>query len=605
MLTGWAARARGRILPAEWRPQEGMTEPPDPLSHRIGAVVLAAGQGTRMRSQLPKVLHPLAGQPMALHVLDALAAAGSAEVVLVVGHGADQVRSAIGERARYAAQPEQLGTGHAVQQAMPHLSADVERVVVLYGDTPLLTAETLRRLIAARHGPDKNSLPTGQRAGRDVAEQTIEAPPRIAGPGGPASAPPRIGGLGGPIAPPTPGGPGGRTPPRIGGPGGRTVPTLTLLTMEVPDPTGYGRVVRDAGGRVTGLVEERDAPPEQRAIREVNVGAYVFDAAWLRARLPGLQRSANGEYYLTDLVGLAAREGREIATVALADPDEGLGVNDRVQLARAEAVLRDRVRERLMRAGVTMTDPATVYVDATVEVGPDTVLHPHTFLRGRSRIGAGCEIGPSTQVEDSEVGDRCRVVWSLVEGATLATDVQVGPFAHLRPGARLARGVQVGNYAEVKNSVLHENVQQHHFSYLGDAELGRDTNVGAGTITCNFDGVAKHPTRIGERVFLGSDTLLVAPVQLGDGSATGSGAVVTRSVPAGKLAVGVPARVQRDWIAPPAPGAARPAQAEKTPAMVLQAMADLGLDVPPELLRAGEPDPQEPAAPTLSESEDA
>ncbi len=437
-----------------------MSEAADPLSPRVGAVVLAAGQGTRMRSQLPKVLHPLAGQPMALHVLDALDAVGVAETILVVGHGADQVRAVVGARARFADQPEQLGTGHAVQQAMTALDAATERVLILYGDTPLITAATLRRLLSARS----------------------ETPEEAAGAAG--GEPPVAASAGG----------SGRG---AGAAGSSSPPTLTLLTMTAADPTGYGRVQRDAAGRVAALIEERDATPAQRAIAEVNVGAYVIDAAWLRAKLPTLRRSPSGEYYLTDLVGLAAAEGRAVAAVRLADPVEGLGVNDRAQLARAEAVLRDRVRQRLMREGVTLIDPATVYVDATVAVGPDTVLHPHTFLRGRTRIGAGCTIGPSTQVDDSDVGDRCRIMWSVVEGATLADEVQVGPFAHLRPGARLARGVQIGNYAEVKNSVLHEQVQQHHFSYLGDAEVGRETNVGAGTITCNFDGVNKHPTRVG------------------------------------------------------------------------------------------------------------
>ncbi|HEY7062123.1 MAG TPA: bifunctional UDP-N-acetylglucosamine diphosphorylase/glucosamine-1-phosphate N-acetyltransferase GlmU [Chloroflexota bacterium] len=546
-----------------------MSEPADPLKPRLGAIVLAAGQGTRMRSQLPKVLHPLAGQPMVLHVLDALAAAGVAQTVLVVGHGAEQVRAVVGDRARYAVQAEQLGTGHAVQQAMPHLDPAIERVVVLYGDTPLLTAETLRRLVAATEASTEveNSAPPAAHAAESV--------------GAPAAA--------------------AASPPIVGGPS-PAPPTVALLTMEVPDPTAYGRVVRDAAGRIMGLAEEKEATPEQRAIREVNVGAYVIDAAWLRAALPTLERAPSGEYYLTDLVQRATAEGRPIAAVRLADAVEGLGVNDRVQLAQAEVVLRGRVRERLMRAGVTLIDPGTIYVDATVEIGPDTVLQPHTFLRGRTRIGADCEIGPSTQLDDTEVGDRCRVWWSVLEGATLAADVQVGPFAHLRPGARLGRGVQIGNYAEVKNSVVHENVQQHHFSYIGDAEVGRDTNVGAGTITCNYDGVRKYETRIGKRVFLGSDTLLVAPVQVGDGSATGSGAVVTRSVPPGKLAVGVPARVLRDWVAPePAKNAAP--KPEKAPETVFREMADLGLDVPPELLRAGEPDPQEPVAPTLSESE--
>ncbi|MBX5490454.1 MAG: bifunctional UDP-N-acetylglucosamine diphosphorylase/glucosamine-1-phosphate N-acetyltransferase GlmU [Chloroflexi bacterium] len=449
-----------------------MSEPAEPPSPHVGAVVLAAGQGTRMRSRLPKVLHPLAGVPLIAHVLTAVRAAGTGELVIVVGHGAPQVQQALGARVRYALQPEQRGTAHAVLQALPLFSSTVARLLVVYGDTPLLTSATLRALLQA----------------------------------------------------PAP---------------------LALLTAVVPDPHGYGRVVRDDAGRVRAVVEERDATPEERAQHEINVGAYAFDLEWLRARLPTLTPSASGEYYLTDLIARAATDGSPIATVPLADADEGLGINDRVQLARAEQVLQRRLRERLLRAGVTMLDPDSVFLDATVEVGIDTTILPHTFLRGRTRIGAECVIGPSTQIEDSVVGDRCRVQWSMVEGATLDTDVVVGPFAHLRPGTRLARGVMIGNYAEVKNSVLHENVQQHHFSYIGDAEVGRDTNIGAGTITCNYDGVRKHRTTIGERVFLGSDTLLVAPVTLGDDSATGSGAVVTRDVADGTLVVGVPARVLR------------------------------------------------------------
>ncbi len=439
-----------------------------------------------MRSRLPKVLHPLAGQPMVAHVLDAAAVAGARDVVLVVGHGADQVRAALGDRVRYAEQTEQLGTGHAMLQACPLLPPDIQSVLVLYGDTPLFRPETLQALV---------------RAAREA--------------------------------------------------------TIVLLSMEVADPTGYGRVVRAPDGRVLALVEDREATPEQLSVREVNAGAYVFDAAWLRARLPTLRPAPGGEIYLTDLVGVAAAEGRGVAAVLLADAAEGLGVNDRVQLAEAEAVLRGRVRERLMRAGVTLIDPASTFIDATVEIGPDTVVHPHTFLRGRTRIGSGCQIGPSSQLDDTIVGDNCRVCWSIVDGAILADEVEVGPFARLRPGARLGRGVQIGNYAEVKNSTLHENVQQHHFSYVGDAELGRNTNVGAGTITCNFDGERKHRTVVGADVFLGSDTLLVAPVTVGDGSATGSGSIVTRDIPPGKMAWGVPARVHRDrFVAPEAEAAA-------------------------------------------------
>jgi len=471
------------------RPLEEMTEPADPLSPRLGAVVLAAGQGTRMRSRLPKVLHPLAGQPMVDHVLAAVMAAGAAEALLVVGREAAEVRAALDGRVRFVEQAKPLGTGDAVRCACAELDASLERVLVVYGDTPLLTGETLRVL-----------------ATRD-----------------PAAA-------------------------------------VTMLTMVVADPAGYGRLVRDAAGRVCRLVEDADASGPQREIREVNVGAYVFNAAWLRGALSSLRRSASGEYYLTDLIASAADAGHSVATVQLDDPIEGLGVNDRVQLATAEAVLRERVRERLMRSGVTLIDPASTFVDSTVEVGPDTVLHPHTFLCGHTRVGAGCEIGPSSQVVDTEVGDRCRIWWSVLEEAVLADEVQVGPFSHLRPGARLARGVTLGNYAEVKNSTIGENVQQHHFSYIGDAEVGKDSNIGAGTITCNYDGENKLRTEIGERVFIGSDTMLVAPLKIGSDSATGAGTVVVKDVPEGKLVVGVPGRVVRDRV-PPAAAEDNPADA--------------------------------------------
>jgi bifunctional UDP-N-acetylglucosamine pyrophosphorylase/glucosamine-1-phosphate N-acetyltransferase len=318
--------------------------------------------------------------------------------------------------------------------------------------------------------------------------------------------------------------------------------TLTLLTAKPQDPRGLGRVVRDVQGRASAVVEERDADDATRATSEVNAGVYLFRASWLWSNLDTLAPSAKGEIYLTDLVALAYRQGAGVVDVALARPEEAMGVNDRIQLAQAEAVLRARIRERWMLAGVTMPDPGSVFIDVSVILGEDTVVQPNSYLRGATSIGGGCEIGPGSIIADSSIGDRCRVISSVVEGATLEEDVRVGPFSHVRHGSYLSAGVHLGNYAEVKASRLGRGTRVHHFSYLGDAEVGSNVNVGAGTITCNYDGEKKYKTTIGDDVFIGSDTMLVAPVTLGDRSATGAGSVVTRDVPPDTLVVGVPAQ---------------------------------------------------------------
>ena len=320
--------------------------------------------------------------------------------------------------------------------------------------------------------------------------------------------------------------------------------TVTLLSAHLDDPSGYGRVVRDAGGRVAAIVEDADARGADRSLREVNSGAYCFDGGWVASNLGRLQKSPKGEYYLTDLVAMAVAQGREVRALVAEDATEVLGVNDRAQLAEADRLMRLRLCHRLMADGVTIVDPATTYVGKDVSVGADTILHPGTHLRGATTIGDRCEIGPNSVVVDSTIGDECVVLASVLEQCQVADRVSIGPFSHLRPGARIGSDARIGNYAEVKNSVIGQGVQVHHFSYLGDAEVGDDTNVGAGTITCNFDGRAKHRTRIGKGVFLGSDTLLRAPVELGDEARTGAGAVVTRNVPPRKLAVGMPARVR-------------------------------------------------------------
>lgn len=438
------------------------------------AVILAAGMGTRMRSALPKVLHRVAGEPLISHVLGAASDAGVPGLLVVAGHKSEQVIPALGDGVQSVIQEPQLGTGHALRVAMDAVHPIPSRVLVLYGDTPLLRASTVSRLIA---------------------------------------------GLGD--------------------------AAIVLLSAEVPDPSGYGRVVRAPDGRVTAIVEEAGAAPEVRALREINSGLYCFDGQWLAANLRELQKSPKGEYYLTDLIAMAAEQGREIRALLAEDPEEVRGVNDRMQLAQADAVLRARSCERLMSEGVTIVDPSSVYIGREVTIGADSVIHPGTHLRGRTVIGERCEIGPNSIIEQSSVGDDCSVVASMLEHCQVSSQVSIGPFSHLRPGASIASGAKIGNYAEVKNSNVGEDVQMHHFSYLGDADVDAGTNIGAGTITCNFTRSGeKHRTRVGKRVFLGSDTLLVAPVTLGDDAATAAGSVVTRDVPEGQLVIGVPARIR-------------------------------------------------------------
>lgn len=342
---------------------------------------------------------------------------------------------------------------------------------------------------------------------------------------------------------------------------------IALVAVDAIDPTGLGRVVRNEGGTVERIVEERDATDEERGISEVNAGLYAFDAAWLRRRVGDLAPSAaSGEYYVTDLVALARADGRLVAALDVEDDGRLTGINDRAQLAHAEWDMRVEINDRWMRAGVTMQDPSTAYVDHGVELAPDVVLGPNVVLRGRTSVGRGTQIGAGSQIHDSTIGEDC-VVWaSVVERSVVEDQATVGPMSHLRPGSHVGRRSEVGNFAEIKNSRLGEHVRQHHMSYLGDAEVGDDTNVGAGTITANYDGVRKHRTTIGRGVFLGVDTMLRAPVELGDGSKTGAGAVVTRDVPPGKLAVGVPARIREPRRPEPTAAEPGPAPAESPPA---------------------------------------
>ena len=443
---------------------------------KLSAVILAAGQGTRMKSNLPKVLHLLLGKPMAWYALEAARQVTGGKPVMVIGHGADQVRRVLGNQARYVLQELQLGTGHAVLQTEPMLNRKSDLVLVTYADMPLLTQDTLGRLV-------------------EVAQSHT-----------------------GPVS---------------------------MLTVTTGETRGFGHILRDSIGKVSGIVEEEQATPEQLSLHELNPGVYCFRASWLWQALKRITLSPKGEYYLTDLVGMAVADGYGIQTIDLEEPDEVIGINTRVHLAQAETLLKQRINRQWMLAGVTMIDPASIYIEPEVTLGQDTILWPGTYLHGNTRIGAGCVIGPNTIIKDTKVGDNCKLLASVLESAVLEDHVEMGPYCHLRKGAYLSTGVHMGNFGEVKNSTLGPGAKMGHFSYMGDATVGADANIGAGTITCNFDGTHKYPTEIGEGAFIGSDTMLVAPVKVGAGAKTGAGAVVTKDIPPNSLAVGVPARVIR------------------------------------------------------------
>lgn len=436
---------------------------------RWTGIVLAAGKGTRMKSEQPKALQPLAGLPLTAHVIKALEAAGAGEIIVVVGHMAEAVQTALGTQYQYALQAEQLGTGHACLQAIPLLNPQSCLVIVAAGDSPLVTPEAVQTMIN-RH------LQSGVQA--------------------------------------------------------------TLATALLNDPTGYGRILRDESGNVIGIVEEKDADTEQKAIREVCTSFYIFNTDALQETLPRLSnRNAQGEYYLTDTIALIARSGGKVASWISPDPDMLMGVNTRWELAQAAARLRERLLKTLALQGVTVIDPATTYIDAGVQVGIDTVIEPNTYLRGNTVIGSGCVLGPELYMQDSTVGDDCHLFRSHILQATIESDVHVGPFAHLRPGTVLRTGVRVGDFVEIKNSEIGHGTKVMHLTYLGDATVGTQSNIGAGTITCNYDGRKKHRTNIGNGVFVGSHSTLIAPLTIGDGAYVAAASPVTQDVPPDSLAI--------------------------------------------------------------------
>ncbi len=324
-----------------------------------------------------------------------------------------------------------------------------------------------------------------------------------------------------------------------------SVGVLSLLTVERDNPQGFGRIVRNQAGTVVAVVEEADCTPTQKAIKELNVGVYLFQAEWLWANLPHISLSPKGEYYVTDLVELAVSQGYSVHAQRVADPVETLGINTRLHLAQVESALQQRVNRKWMEAGVTIINPTATYIGLDVHIGIDTIIYPNTYLLGNSAIGQDCVIGPNSFVQNSNIGDNCLIRFSVVEDATMENNVDIGPFSHLRKGAHLAQGVHMGNFGEVKNSYLGPDTKMGHFSYLGDITTGADVNIGAGTITCNYDGVKKNPTTVGDGAFIGSDTMLVAPVNIGKNAKTGAGSVVTKDVPDNALAYGVPARIKK------------------------------------------------------------
>ena len=431
----------------------------------LDVVVLAAGQGKRMRSDLPKVLHPLAGRALLAHVLDTARSLAPRRTIVVHGHGAERVRAAFdGAALDWVLQAEQLGTGHAVQQAMPHVGDDAT-VVILYGDVPLVRAESLKRLMDA--------------AGDGVA----------------------------------------------------------VMTTDLDDPSGYGRIVRNAAGRVERIVEHKDASDAQRSIREINAGFMALSAKRLGGWLKKISnRNAQGEYYLTDIVTLAVAEGVPVQGVKVADPDEVAGVNSKRELAALERAYQRRQAERLLEAAVSLADPARIDVRGTLECGRDVSIDVNCVFEGSVKLGDGVRVGPNCVLRDVDLGPGTEVfAFSHLEHSQIGARCRLGPYARLRPGSSLADEVHVGNFVEVKASRLGPQSKANHLTYIGDSEVGAKVNVGAGTITCNYDGVSKHRTVIEDECFIGSDTTLVAPVRIAKGSYIGAGSTITKDTPAGQL----------------------------------------------------------------------
>ncbi|WP_285891408.1 bifunctional UDP-N-acetylglucosamine diphosphorylase/glucosamine-1-phosphate N-acetyltransferase GlmU [Paenibacillus pasadenensis] len=433
------------------------------------AVVLAAGQGKRMKSKLYKVLHPVCGKPMVGHVMDTVEKAACEEIVVVTGHGAAQVQSFLEGRAKFVLQEQQLGTGHAVQQAEALLSGKEGTTIVICGDTPLVTAETIESML-------------------ELHESSGAA--------------------------------------------------ATVLTAEFTDPTGYGRVVRGAEGAVERIVEQKDCSPAEAAVQEINTGTYCFDNRKLFEALARVTNdNAQGEYYLTDVIGIFVSAGESVQAYCTSDLAEAIGVNDRIALGEAERLMRERIVRRHQINGVTFIDTTAAYIEAEVEIGADTVIYPGTVLRGATVIGEDCVIGPQADIKDSVIGNGVAVRYSTIDKSEAGEGTSIGPYANLRPGSKLGKDCKIGDFVELKNAVIGDESKVSHLSYVGDAEVGSGVNIGCGAITVNYDGFNKAKTVIGNDAFIGSNVNLIAPVNIGDGAYVVAGSTVTHDVPGGDLAI--------------------------------------------------------------------
>lgn len=446
---------------------------------KLKTLILAAGKGTRMKSEMPKVIHKVNGTPMVSKIINVLAGLNPEENILILGHKKDEVLKVVGENCDYVLQTEQLGTGHAVIQAKEKLQNYDGDVMILCGDTPLLREETLKELYQFHKNNQADT---------------------------------------------------------------------TILTSIYENPFGYGRIVKE-NGLVKAIVEEKEANDEIKKIKEVNAGVYCFNSKELFKALEKINNNnEKGEYYLTDVIGIQVSENKKVQSFTLKDNMEILGVNSKVELAQAGKVLRDRKNKELMEAGVIIIDPETTYVEENVKIGKDTVLYPGVYLQGNTIIGENCEIIGNTRIINSVLGNNIRIESSVIEESIIDEGVTMGPFAHLRPKSHLKEKVHIGNFVEVKKSTLEKGVKAGHLTYLGDAQVGENTNIGAGTITCNYDGVNKFKTVIGKEVFIGSDTMLVAPVNIGEKALVGAGSVITKDVPNNSLAVSRSKQIiKTDW----------------------------------------------------------
>jgi bifunctional UDP-N-acetylglucosamine pyrophosphorylase/glucosamine-1-phosphate N-acetyltransferase len=442
------------------------------------AVILAAGQGTRMKSKLYKVLHPVCGKPMVQHVVDQITKLHIEEIITVIGHGADLVKSQLGEQSHYVFQEQQLGTAHAVVQAKDLLEGKEGITLVVCGDTPLIKAETMESLF------------------KHHEEQSAKA---------------------------------------------------TILTASIENPTGYGRIIRDENGHVEKIVEHKDATEAERKINEINTGTYCFDNQALFNALSNVSNdNVQGEYYLPDVIEILKKQGDTVTAFQTDEFEETLGVNDRVALAEAERIMKNRTNEQHMRNGVTIVDPSNTYIGSDVVIGQDTVLLPGTILKGNTTIGSECMIGPFSEIEDCEVGDNTVIRQSAAFKSSIGSDVNIGPFAHIRPDSAIQDEVKIGNFVEIKKAVIGKASKASHLSYIGDAEVGADVNIGCGSITVNYDGKNKFLTKIEDGVFIGCNSNLVAPLTIGKGAYVAAGSTITNNVPGEALSIARARQVNKE-----------------------------------------------------------